>query len=141
MTLLRAETYFSFGNPCEIAALLFIIQTGGSLGGASNGHVGRQRDQARLKKTCVCARTDCQTDSRSGRERACTTRGKKASREGEPAPIYLLAPSRQVQRYGSLTRSIFYFGLCALIKLQAKCPRRAHNPALTLTQLCKPNVL
>ena len=60
-------------------------------------------------------------------------RKKKASREGEPAPIHLLAGSRQVQRYGSLTRSIFYFGLCALIKLQAKCPRRAHNPALALT--------
>lgn len=50
----------------------------------------------------------------------------RSERRGR-GPIHLLAPSRQVQRYGSLTRSIFYFGLCALIKLQATCPRRAHR--------------
>lgn len=107
----------------------------------------QRSDRAHRKLVCVCVRQIAKQTAGAG-ERVCVWWESEKSEQRKCMPIHLLDRSGQVQRYGSLTRSIFYFGLCALIKLHAKCPGRAHterykpyNPSPPPPQLCKPNNL
>ena len=108
-----------WGISVEFTAFLFIIQTGSSLGDASNGHVGRQRDRARLRKNCARKPPARQQERERERERdwerVCTLSGEK-KRRAERANLRLFISSLGAGRYrGMAALQGQYFTLaCAL---------------------------